>query len=49
MQVGPEVGKAKIGVEWRSETRKGQKMFADVVKAEIVRRDIVLAASSTSR
>jgi len=38
-----QVGKAKIGVEWRPETRKGQKMFVDVVEAEIVGRDIALA------
>ena len=38
-----QVGKAKIGVEWRSETRKGKKIFVDVVEAEIVRTDITLA------
>ena len=43
-----QVGKAKIAVEWRSEKRKGQRMLVDVVEAEIVRRDIALAASCSA-
>jgi len=40
-----QVGKAKVAVEWRSEMRKGQKRVVDAVEAEIVGRDIALAAS----
>ena len=34
-----QVDKAKIGVEWRSEKRKGQKIFVDVVVVEILPSD----------
>ncbi len=36
-------------MEWTSEKRKGQKIFVDVVEAEIVGRDIALAASRSAK
>ena len=43
-----QVGKVQIAVEWRSEQRNGQKILVDIVEAEMVGRDIALAASCSA-